>query len=101
MARPEWPALRARREDIFAITAELSRRAGAPLTVEHVEVEATERLLLAPWPSNVRELDAALATIRRLDPEPGPRLWAVEQALGAAREQKSTLTTETVEAAMA
>ncbi len=61
-----------------------------------------ERLLLDPWPSNVRGLDAALAEMRRLDHEPGLRLWAVEEVLGKAPDdQKTALTQERVESALA
>ncbi len=67
---------------------------------ERVEVEALERLLLEPWPGNVRELDAALAAVRRLDPEPGLRLWAVEEVLGERSGEGGALTEEAVEAAI-
>lgn len=100
MARIHVPALRERREDVFHVACELARRAGAPLAVEKVEVEAVERLLLEPWPSNVRELDAALASMRRAHPEPGLRLWALEEVLGEARGPKHALTEEMVETAL-
>ena len=60
-----------------------------------------ERLLLCPWPNNVRELDATLAAVRRLDPEPGLRLWALEEVMGEPKQQKFALTQEIVEAAVA
>jgi len=100
MARIHIPALRDRCEDIFSVACELARRAGARLSTDQVEVEAVERLLLEPWPANVRELDAALAAVRRLDPEPGLRLWAIEEVLGEARGHKSALTQEMVDAAV-
>jgi transcriptional regulator with PAS, ATPase and Fis domain len=100
MARIHLPALRERAEDIFDIACELSRRAGAPFGRDDVEVEAVERLLLMPWPSNVRELDAALAAIRRLDDAPGLRLWALEEVLGETPADKTALTRETVERAI-
>jgi MoxR-like ATPase len=100
MARIHIPALRDRREDIFSVACELARRAGGALAAEQVEVEAMERLLLEPWPGNVRELDAALAAARRLDPEPGLRLWALEEVLGEARGHKLALTQEVVDAAV-
>jgi transcriptional regulator of acetoin/glycerol metabolism len=100
MARIFVPALRDRCEDIFSVACELARRAGSALAAEQVEVEAMERLLLAPWPGNVRELDAALAAVRRLDPEPGLRLWALEEVLGEARGHKLALTQEVVDAAV-
>ena len=100
MARIHIPALRDRCEDIFSVACELVRRAGGSLTAEQVEVEAVERLLLEPWPGNVRELDAALAAVRRLDPEPGLRMWAVEEVLGKASGHKAALTQEVVDAAI-
>ncbi|MFT3768195.1 MAG: sigma 54-interacting transcriptional regulator [Minicystis sp.] len=100
MARIHVPALRDRCEDIFTVACELVRRAGGTLAADQIEVEALERLLLEPWPSNVRELDAALAAVRRLDPEPGLRLWALEEVLGEPRGQKSALTQEMVDAAI-
>jgi transcriptional regulator with AAA-type ATPase domain len=100
MARVRLPPLRDRCEDVFAVAAELCRRAGGALAAETVEVEAMERLLLAPWPGNVRELAAALAAVRRLDPEPGLRLWALDEVLGEAPAQKNALTEEMVNAAI-
>jgi DNA-binding NtrC family response regulator len=100
MARIEVPALRDRCEDLFAVAAELARRAGSALAEETVEVEAIERLLLEPWPGNVRELDAALAAVRRVDPAPGLRLWALDEVLGASTGSKTALTEEMVEAAV-
>jgi DNA-binding NtrC family response regulator len=100
MARIHVPRLRDRCEDIFSVACELARRAGAPLAAEQVEVEAMERLILEPWPGNVRELDAALAAVRRLDPEPGLRLWALEEVLGVARGNKSALTQAMANAAV-
>ena len=101
MARIHVPALRDRGEDLLSVAGELSRRAGATLAADHVEIEAFERLLLEPWPGNVRELDATLAAARRLDPEPGLRLWSLEEVLGASPGTKAALTQETVDAAVA
>jgi MoxR-like ATPase len=101
MARLRIPALRDRSEDLFSIAEGLARRARmAPLAPEQVEVEAAERLLLEPWPNNVRELDAALADLRRLDPDPGLRLWALEEVLGERRGEKTALTQEVVDGAI-
>jgi MoxR-like ATPase len=100
MARIHVPALRDRGEDLFSVAGELSRRAGVTLAADHVEIEAFERLLLEPWPGNVRELDATLAAVRRLDPEPGLRLWSLEEVLGASSGTKAALTQEMVEAAV-
>lgn len=82
MARVSLPALRERAEDLFAVIEALARRAGSPLAVVDVEVEAIERLMLEAWLGNVRELDALLGTARRLDPKPGLRAWVVEELLG-------------------
>jgi hypothetical protein len=100
MARLELPPLRARREDLFAVASALARRAGSELSPECSEVEAVERLLLEPWPGNVRQLDATLGAIRRLDAEPGLRLWALEETLGSKRGPEPGLTAEVVEAAV-
>lgn len=101
MARIQVPALRDRCEDLLSVAAELSRRAGATLAADHVEIEAFERLLLEPWSGNVRELDATLAAVRRLDPEPGLRLWSLEEVLGESSSPRAALTQETVDAAVA
>jgi transcriptional regulator with GAF, ATPase, and Fis domain len=80
----ELPAVRDRAEDVFAIVAALSAAAGVPLAPGEVEVEAMERILLAPHPSNVRGLSALLARLRASDPGGGIKQWAVEQVLGSA-----------------
>lgn len=100
MARIHVPSLRERCEDIFSVACELTRRAGGELAAEEVEVEAMERLLLEPWPSNVRGLDATLAAVRRVDPAPGLRLWALDEVLGEAKGHKTALTQEVVDAAV-
>lgn len=101
MARIVVPALRDRNEDLFSIAEALSERAGAgKFPRDHVEVEAIERLLHQTWSGNVRELDAALSAIRRLDREPGLRLWALENVLGESSDKKSALTREVVDAAV-
>jgi DNA-binding NtrC family response regulator len=100
MARILVPPLRARSEDILGVAAELARRAGGTFPAEAVEVEAMERLLLAPWPGNVRELASVLAAVHRLDPAPGLRLWALEEVMGAAEGHRPALTQETVDAAV-
>ena len=100
MARIHIPALRDRCEDLFSVACELARRAGGALAADQVEVEAMERLLLERWPANVRELDAALAAVRRLDPEPGLRMWSLEEVLGEGSGHKTALTQEMVDAAI-
>jgi len=82
LARVQLPPLRDRAEDIYAIAGALSVRLGSSL--DPSEVEAVERLLLHPWPGNVRGLIATLARMAALDAEPGLRLWAVEKVLGRA-----------------
>jgi DNA-binding NtrC family response regulator len=102
IARVTLPPLRERSEDLFAVACELSRRAGAALTPDIVEVEAIERLLLEPFLGNVRELEALLAAARRLDSKPGLRAWAVDEALGGARHapSKGALTQAAIDAAI-
>ena len=85
IARIQVPALRLRSEDIFYVAAALAQRSGGTLVPEQVEVEAIERLLLEPWPNNVRGLDAVLASVRRVDPQPGLRLWALAESRNAFR----------------
>ena len=99
MTRLTVPPLRDRPEDLFAVLGHLARRQGHALAPADTEVEAVERLMLEPWPRNVRELDAALAAARRADPEPGLRLWALEDALGPAR-LPSVVTAEAAEEAI-
>lgn len=100
MVRVKVPALRERREDIFAIASELARRDGAELSREGVEVEAVERLLLEPWPGNVRQLVAALRQIRQVDPERGLRLWPLDEVLGPKRQATGVLTERAARAAI-
>ena len=100
MARIDVPALRDCCEDLFSVASELARRVGSALAEETVEVEAIERLLLESWPGNVSQLDATLAAVRRVDPAPGLRLWALEEVMGAATGIKTALTEEMVEAAI-
>jgi DNA-binding NtrC family response regulator len=100
MAKIYIPSLADRREDIFAIACELSKRMNTELMEDAIEVEAVERLILEPWPNNVRELDAALMSVRSLDPKPGVRLWALEEVLGKRRGNRTVLTEETVRGAI-
>ncbi len=99
MARLTIPPLRARCEDLFSIATSLWRRAGVDLVAENVEVEALERLVLEPWPSNVRGLDATLAAVGRRDPGQHLRLWALEEELGAT-DRKVAITQAAIEAAI-
>ncbi len=78
----ELPPLRERAEDVYAIACALAPSVGAVMDAASCEVEAVERLLLDPWPNNVRGLRAALTKLRTIDPEPGLHLWAVTQLLG-------------------
>ncbi|MFO0551324.1 MAG: sigma 54-interacting transcriptional regulator [Polyangiaceae bacterium] len=80
-AMVQLPPLRERREDVFAIAQALASAAGDPLDPAACEVEAIEHLLLQPWPSNVRELAATLARVRRVDSSLGLRLWSLGEEL--------------------
>ena len=76
-ARVHLPRLADRCEDIFAIAQALR-----DLAAEDIEVEAMERLMLEPWPNNVRDLIALLDGVATHDDKPGLRLWAVDKVLG-------------------
>jgi DNA-binding NtrC family response regulator len=80
------PPLRRRPEDVFAILAAIARRGGASLEPADVEVEAVERLLRDPWPTNVRGLHALWTRLQMTDPRPGLRAWAIREILGPAPE---------------
>jgi MoxR-like ATPase len=102
LAKIDLPALRERVEDLYSIVQALWQRANVPApAVDQIEVEAVERLLLEPWPSNVRELDAVLGAVRRVDREPGLRLWALGEVLGQRSGAKVALTRDVVDAAIA
>jgi MoxR-like ATPase len=102
LARVRLPPLRERAEDVFSVASEIARRMDAQLAADAVEVEAVERLMLERWPGNVRELEAAIAAARRADPQPGLRLWALEEALGKpAPAAQPALTSDAIEAAVA
>jgi transcriptional regulator of acetoin/glycerol metabolism len=101
MARVSLPPLRDRREDVYAIGRAVAHRMGATIDPAETEVEAMERLLLEPWPTNVRGLMAALGAIAAIDPHPGLRLWAVEKVLGKHEPaQSGPLTRQVVDAAL-
>jgi hypothetical protein len=100
MVRIELPPLRDRPEDLCAIARELLRRRGHELPADLAEVEAVERLLLQPWPRNVRQLASVLDASRRIDPEPGLRLWSLDEVLGTQPPPKPSLSPHGVEAAV-
>jgi transcriptional regulator with GAF, ATPase, and Fis domain len=101
MARVPLPPLRERREDIYAIGRAVAHRMGATIDPASTEVEAMERLLLNPWPNNVRGLMAAVGEIAAMDPHPGLRLWAVEKVMGKPEAaQRGPLTRQVVDAAL-
>lgn len=100
MARTRIPALRDRIEDVFCLAQELAKRAGSPLVMDRVEVEAVERLLLEHWPNNVRDLDAALAAARRVDGASGLRRWALDEVLGQRHGPGPALTRAMVESVL-
>jgi transcriptional regulator of acetoin/glycerol metabolism len=101
VARLRLPPLRDRAEDLYSIARHVGPRVGAVLEPEHTEVEAMERLLLEPWPTNVRGLIAALSQIVAIDQGAGLRLWAVEEVLGKSKEiAGGPLTQTSVDAAL-
>jgi transcriptional regulator with AAA-type ATPase domain len=101
ITRIRLPALRDRAEDLFPILQALAQRAGRELSAYEAEPEAVERLLLEPWPDNVRGLLALLGRLRELDPRGGLRLWGLDQVLGpAANIPGARLTAERVKAAI-
>jgi len=101
MIRIELPPLRDRPEDLCPIAQELLRRRGHELPPELVEVEAVERLLLQPWPRNVRQLAGVLEATGRIDPDPGLRLWSLDEVLGQQPSPKPPLSPKVIEAAVA
>ncbi|HEX4334321.1 MAG TPA: sigma 54-interacting transcriptional regulator [Polyangiaceae bacterium] len=88
------PPLRERREDIFAIVQELSRKAGVQLNPETAEIEAVEFLMTLELQSNVRELESIVT--RALAETPGGELLlrAVEKAAGGVKQSASQVLTE-------
>ena len=101
IARVELPPLRERPEDVWAIAQAIAPQAGCVIETGQVEVEAVERLLLDPWPNNVRGLIAALSRIAAIDTKPGLRMWAVDQVLPPMTSSRAaTLTDERVTVAL-
>lgn len=96
-ARVEVPRLADRPEDLWAIVAELGKRRDTPLDPDRVEVEAVERMMLAPWPANVRDLARVVGD---LGPGEPLSLRAVERVLGTARREEP-LSREALEKALA
>jgi transcriptional regulator with PAS, ATPase and Fis domain len=96
------PPLRERREDILQISEALLATRELHLDRAHVEAEAVERLMLARWDGNVRELANVLE--RAVPPEgpPALRLHALEAALGPCEPEDdgAVLTREAVERAL-
>lgn len=100
-ARVELPSLRDRPEDLPAIAAGLLARKGLALDPRLVEIEAIERMALASWPSNIRELAAVLDRIAMIATPGALPLWALEKILGPAPSQPAaSLTLERVQAAL-
>lgn len=105
-ARIDLPALRDRAEDLFAIMQALLAKRGEAFDPARVEVEAVERLMLHPWPSNIREVASVVERVAMLEPPPRLRLESVEQVLGplasgVSSARSGPLTTETIERAIA
>jgi transcriptional regulator of acetoin/glycerol metabolism len=87
------PPLADRPEDLAAILEALIVRHESRLDMETTEVEAVERLLLDPWPANVRDLDRVAFAVAR--PEP-LTLALVDRVLGP-RRAPAELTAEAVQ----
>ncbi len=98
-ARIELPPLRERREDVFAVMQALATKRGERYDPEQVHAEALERLILEPWPTNVRGLYAALESIARGAPPPALHLADVERVIGPAK-TRPPLTREAVQRAI-
>jgi DNA-binding NtrC family response regulator len=81
IARLAIPPLRERVEDLWAIAAGYMASRGEPYDVTCVEVEAVERLMLMPWPSNVRQLFSVIEEVATIEPPPQLRLEILERAL--------------------
>lgn len=98
----ELPPLRHRVEDIYAIARAMAPSVGMDLSPDACEVEAVERLLLDPWPSNVRGLASTLTKVRALDKERGLHLWSVDKVLGPvpSSRREDGLTAERVQEAL-
>ena len=103
LARMTLPPLRDRPEDVFAI----ARHLADGLEPAACEVEAIERMMLDPWPSNVRGVQAMFGELASIDPAPGLRTWSVEQVLGSHDKPRAsaparavTLTAEAIQAAI-
>jgi transcriptional regulator with GAF, ATPase, and Fis domain len=62
-ARLVLPPLAERPEDVLAILRSLALRRGLSLDESRADVEGVERLLLGPWPANVRDLDRIAAEL--------------------------------------
>jgi DNA-binding NtrC family response regulator len=82
-ARIELPPLRERAEDIWELSLAIKAGRSEAFELAQVEVEAVERLLLHPWPSNVRELTATLERCATIEGTAPLRLEIVERVLGA------------------
>lgn len=97
------PALRDRPEDMLAITEALLSTRGLSLDFARVDPEALERLMLARWEGNVRELANVLERAVPPGGTPALRLPAVEAALGprSTADEGSELTSEAVDRALA
>jgi Sigma-54 interaction domain/FHA domain/Bacterial regulatory protein, Fis family len=101
ICRVELPPLRERPEDLFAVAQAMCARASLPLPTEACEVEAVERLMLEPWPTNARGLLACVERVAVLDPIPGLRAWAVDRVLGPKAQRAGQLSLDAVGDALA
>jgi len=100
ISRVALPPLRDRAEDLFALAQATCARADLPLPIEACEVEAIERLMLEPWPTNVRGVLSCLERVAAVDPVPGLRAWAVDRVLGGKARRAGQLSLGAVADAM-
>lgn len=98
-AHIELPPLRERPEDIFAI-AQATAASHGGYDPRRVEVESVERLLLHPWPANVRDLAACLSQVAGFERPPSLPIWAIERVLGPTHSVRAALTSNEVEQAL-
>ena len=82
------------------VAFELARRAGSALRPSRSRSRPWSGCSSGPGRATCASSTRPSAAVRRLDPEPGLRLWAVDEVLGEVGGHKLALTEETVAAAI-